>query len=216
MKTWKEVETEILKEIPFDKFFVLFSPQECQILYDTAIRLNAQTILELGRGHGTSTTTLLFACRETGGSVISVDINGSHGTAEETKNLIKKFQLDNRITIVVQNDREYIKQFNQPIDLLFIDTSHAYDQTVFELEKYTPLIKLSGECILHDILHGAHYNDICRATIEFVYKQRRTDCVWKTVDAKTPTWNLEIFNTCNGLGRLYQVVMENGCVVKES
>jgi predicted O-methyltransferase YrrM len=43
-------------------------------------------------------------------------------------------------------------EWNQVIDHLFIDTSHTYDHTLKELQKFEPWVRTGGIITLHDIV----------------------------------------------------------------
>jgi predicted O-methyltransferase YrrM len=43
-------------------------------------------------------------------------------------------------------------EWDKPIDHLFMDTSHTYDQTIKELQKYEPYARRRGVIMMHDIV----------------------------------------------------------------
>lgn len=136
--------------------------QHLNVLYDYAVKINAQVILELGTSDGDSTASFIDACEKTGGFLFSVDID-PHPKAVDTykdssnwifihaddvggdfaygDNYFSRFDVDKKPDNL---------NWHKPIDLLFIDTSHIYEHTLVELEKYVPCVKIGGIVILHD------------------------------------------------------------------
>lgn len=131
----------------FDHFAGL-SEAECDIgehlyyIHRLATSINAQTIVELGPSRGISTTALLTAVEETGGIVWSCDVIDP-GVFPEVAN-------HPQWTHVLANDLDVVDQCPRPIDLLFIDSEHTYDQTVAEMRAYVPLVRSGGYVVMHD------------------------------------------------------------------
>lgn len=98
---------------------------------------NARKVLELGVRGGESTRALADTCKDLDAELISVDI--------EDCSLVTDFE---RWRFIQADDIEL--EFNEEIDLLFIDTSHTYEHTLAELRKYAPLVRKGGFIALHD------------------------------------------------------------------
>jgi predicted O-methyltransferase YrrM len=130
-------------------------------LYMLTVENNYKNVVELGVGEGylgQSTFAFLCAVERTNGHVFSMDIGPCDFTVQE----VKRIGLDERWTFLLGDDRgdnfvdvlhdnEPVEYVAEPIDLLFIDTSHTYAQTMAELKKYEPRVKTGGMIILHDI-----------------------------------------------------------------
>lgn len=102
--------------------------------------LNAQHVIELGTRTGVSTVAFLHALTGTGGHLTSIDIDerpviGDH----DHWTFIQGDDLDPAITAKLD-----------PAEIVFIDTSHLYDQTLHELNVYRWLVKPGGLILLHD------------------------------------------------------------------
>ena len=56
-------------------------------------------------------------------------------------------------TLTVGDDLDPVVAAAQPlaVDVLFIDTSHTYDQTAAELRLYVPRVRPGGVVLLHDV-----------------------------------------------------------------
>ena len=103
--------------------------------------LNAQHVIELGTRSGVSTIAWLYGLSQTRGGLTSVDLDeapqvDAHGVSWE---FIRGDDLDPAVTVQLS-----------PADIVFIDTSHTYPQTVAELNLYRWLVKPGGRMVLHD------------------------------------------------------------------
>lgn len=124
---------------------VLGEPSDIQghlaTFVDTVIEMNAKVVIELGTRTGVSTIAWLTGLAETGGHLWSVDIDevppiGAH----DHWTFIQGDDLDPGV----------IAQLPRPADIVFIDTSHLYDQTVAEIEMYQHLVRPGGVMMFHD------------------------------------------------------------------
>lgn len=103
-------------------------------------QLDARHVIELGSRSGVSTVAWLYALEKTGGHLTSVDLApapqiGTWGHWEH----IQSDDLD-----------PFLVMRLEPADIVFIDTSHAYRQTVQELNTYRWLVKPGGVIVCHD------------------------------------------------------------------
>lgn len=98
------------------------------------------TIIELGVRTGNSTAAFLAAVEEHGGSVWSVDID--YPRVPWTAHPQWLFILGDDLLVVDDLPAE--------ADVVFIDTSHHYSQTLAELAAYVPKVKPGGVVLLHD------------------------------------------------------------------
>lgn len=107
-----------------------------QICFDT----NAKLILELGVRTGNSTRAFLSAIESLKGRLISIDIEDCSGVSDSP---YWEFHQMNDLDFDTNNDE---------FDIIFIDTSHTYDQTLAELRKFAPKLKSGGAILLHDTI----------------------------------------------------------------
>lgn len=105
-----------------------------------ADHLRATHVIELGTRTGVSTIAWLYAMERTGGHLTSVDIDPrpdigefGHWTFHQSDDL----------------DPALLNQL-EPADIVFIDTSHTYEQTRAELGVYQHLVRRGGIMLLHD------------------------------------------------------------------
>lgn len=118
-------------------------------LYERAVEAKAKRIVELGCYIGHSTRALLKAAIENNGHMHSIELNANSlslvGEAMKSAGVDMSFW-----TAVSGDDLEVAKQWVIHMDLLFIDTSHTYENTVKELEAYSKFVVPQGIIIMHD------------------------------------------------------------------
>lgn len=102
--------------------------------------VDARHVIELGTRSGVSTIGWLYSLADTGGHLTSIDLSPRPDIGDHDNwTFIQGDDLDP--TILATLDRA---------DIVFIDTSHTYDQTVSELNIYRWLVKPGGLIVLHD------------------------------------------------------------------
>jgi len=124
------------------------SAEIIMILYETAKKLNAQTIIELGVGGGHSSLAFLAACAKTGGHLWSADIQPCF----RARKTILDFHLSKFWTFIQQDSLKLARTLMIPAkaDIIFIDTNHQYEQTRKEILFYEPFLRNDGVMLLHD------------------------------------------------------------------
>ncbi len=107
---------------------------------DMCLELEAKKIIELGTRSGVSTIGWLYGCELTDGHVWSVDVDQAPEFEHE------------RWTFLRGNDlsREIVRALPVDVDVVFIDTSHDYQQTLAELNTYRWKVRAGGKIVLHD------------------------------------------------------------------
>jgi cephalosporin hydroxylase len=102
---------------------------------------NATHVIELGTRSGVSTIAWLYGLVATGGHLWSVDIDPAPSIGEHCNwTFIQGDDLDPAT----------IAQLPAVADIVFIDTSHFYEQTAAELAAYAPLVRSGGLIVCHD------------------------------------------------------------------
>lgn len=104
--------------------------------------LDAKEVIELGVRRGVSTIAWLYALEDTDGHLTSVDITPC---AHEFPSDRWTFVLGDDTSIYVLKEMP-----DPPVDIVFIDTSHAYHHTCAELTLYSPYVRSGGRVVLHD------------------------------------------------------------------
>ena len=161
----------------FDNFIKILNYDLDQFVYvyimqDYVKENNCRDLLELGVRGGFSTLGLLYACEAYDARLWSMDNatkeSDQFGFDEvtRTQNAIKNSGLEKYWAFTQCNDLNY--ECNKEYDLIFIDTSHAYKQTLLELDKFSKYIKVGKTIFLHDTLHQNHCIDVTGAVAKFM------------------------------------------------
>jgi len=102
---------------------------------------NAQHVVELGARSGMSTTAFLFGLEQSGGRLTSVDLDAAPDIGGEHTNWIHIQGDDTDVGVMAQVDE---------CDILFIDTSHHYEHTRWELDNWGRKVRAGGLIVCHD------------------------------------------------------------------
>jgi len=97
-------------------------------------------IIELGVRDGASTSCWLLRALQAAGHLWSVDIEPTHLVPRRGWTFVHGDDLAPGVA----------EQLPASTDLLFIDTSHAYEHTQAELALYGPRVRPGGVIVLHD------------------------------------------------------------------
>ncbi len=107
---------------------------------DLCMELNATTVIELGTRGGVSTVAWLYGMELTDGHLWSVDIDAAPDFEHSRWSFIRGDDLDVGV----------VRQLPDRVDIVFIDTSHEYAQTLAELKVYRWKVRPGGVILLHD------------------------------------------------------------------
>ena len=104
-------------------------------------KTNAKHVVELGTRSGVSTIAWLYGLEHTGGHLTSVDLDPQPEIGDHDHwTFIQGDDLD----------RDVYLQLPDRVDIVFIDSSHAYKHTLVELNLYRWLVRPGGLIMLHD------------------------------------------------------------------
>jgi SAM-dependent methyltransferase len=117
------------------------------------------TVLELGVRGGISTTALLAGVEERGGVVWSVDIDPASAAIFEGHAQWRFALADSRDVDAVS-----ALGLERPLDVLFVDTIHTYEQVRDELGAWGEWVRPGGVILFHDT---DSYPEIRRAISEW-------------------------------------------------
>jgi len=167
--------------------------EHLELLHNLVAGTNAQKIVELGVRGGNSTCALVIAASQTGGFVTSVDHGGgaeysgeppTMDVLNQTSSIIAdKLNLGGYWSLVIKDDLEFAREYDDEIDVLMIDTSHSYEQTKKELATWGHKVVSGGFVIVHD-------------TVSFPEQNK---AIWEFLDENQLSDYVEHKN-CNGLG----------------
>lgn len=121
--------------------------EQMPLLYNAACREGAQ-VIELGVRWGNSTAAFLAAAEAWHGEVWSVDIADPqvppHWHSLPFWHLLVADDLSPEALAFCPGEA----------DVLFVDTSHYYEQTLAELRQYAPRVRPGGTILMHDTKAG--------------------------------------------------------------
>ncbi len=109
--------------------------------------LGAQHVVELGTSVGYSGTWFCLALEKTGGKLTTFEID--EGRASLARANFKRAGVEHRVTLVMGDAHENVKQVKVPIDLMFLDADK--EGYVDYLQKLLPLVRPGGLVVAHNI-----------------------------------------------------------------
>jgi predicted O-methyltransferase YrrM len=155
--------------------------KEGELLYDLAkARTNGGCIVEIGSWKGRSTIWLATGSKDgrkfkiysidphTGSSEHKAGGN-EVSTFDEFMNNIKRAGCEDIIIPLVMTSEDAASQFNNSVELLFIDGSHEYDNVKADIELWVPKLMNGGTVALHDTIIREGVN---RAVKELILKSK--------------------------------------------
>ena len=133
---WSKVDKETL--INFDC--------KAKLLPDYAKKVPKDgVIVEIGSRHGASMAIFGLTSDESV-RVYCIDIE----IVRELPINIKKYGLSGKVAILPGDSADVSKRWKLPIDFLFIDGGHSYENEMSDSEKWTPFVKKGGIVAWHD------------------------------------------------------------------
>ena len=124
-------------------------------LFREAVEAAPKLIVELGTRGGDSTFVFERVARRTGATLVSVDIDDCSGV----------ISLPGWV-FVQEDDLAFARRFPAwcaerglapRVDVLFVDTTHAYEQTRAEMTEWMPHLAPGGRALFHDSNMGGLY-----------------------------------------------------------
>lgn len=131
-------------------------------LYALVLGLECKSVFEFGSGF--STHCILKALSETGGNLISCDVN----TIERNGNITEYSQNSKNWELVVGNSNLTVPMINhKQYDLILHDGSHIASEVLIDLKNIYPYLKHDGILVTHDTRHPNLGNDMMGAVNTF-------------------------------------------------
>ncbi len=153
--------------------------QDLQILYDLIQKLKPKKIVEIGAGHSTLAMALALYFSGLDTYIYTTDID------KHRVEIFQKETSETKLNLhIVFNDIDSLKflsEFDGIADLIFIDSSHKYEQTLSELEEAAGKLAPNGYIIMHDAISMAGVRDAIYRFMEvhkeeFKYFVLKTEC----------------------------------------
>ncbi len=155
--------------------------QEGELLYGLAKRCEGKgVIVEIGSWKGKSTIWLgkgskagkgvrIYAIDPHTGSSEHREQLGRVWTFDEFRLNVSSAGVDDVVVPIVKTSNDAAPEFNQPIELIFIDGAHEYDAVKLDFELWFPKVIDGGIMVFHDTTEGEGPRKVVR---EKLYKSR--------------------------------------------
>jgi len=152
---------EVKKSV--DRIHGYLADEEGELLYNLAQNCTGKgVIVEIGSWKGRSTIWLAKGSK--GGSRVKVYAIDPHTgssehrksadariwTFEEFKRNIKNAEVDDVVVSIVKTSEETAKDFDKPVELIFIDGAHEYDLVKLDFDLWFPKVIDGGIMAFHD------------------------------------------------------------------
>jgi len=157
---------ELIKDVPG-----WLSDEEGEALYELAKRCTGEgVIVEIGSWKGKSTICLGLGSRAGSGvRVFAVDPHADYRHGEFKEN-IERAGIADLVTPVKGMSQEVVDDFDQPIELLFVDGSHEEEDVRHDFDTWVPKVVDGGAVAFHDTTWHA---GVRRVVAEQIYASRQ-------------------------------------------
>ena len=125
--------------------------EEGEALYELAKHCTGRgVIVEIGSWKGKSTTCLGLGSRAGKGvPIFAVDPHADYRFGEFKENM-ERAGIADLVTPVPSTSQAKANDFHEPIELLFIDGSHEYDDVKADFDQWVPKVIEGGTVAVHD------------------------------------------------------------------
>lgn len=119
-----------------------------EFLYKKTLETNAQLVYEVGVREGYSTRAILQALEQTGGRLVSCDIEDcSHVWCDGLRGLESR---PRRWTFIQIDSIHFPAYLDEKADMIYIDGDHSYGAVRSDVVGLWPLLKIGGLMVLDD------------------------------------------------------------------
>lgn len=139
-----------------------FSPEEGLAFYRIAKQCTGKGVaVEIGSWHGKSTVCIAKGAQaaNNGLHIYAIDphvgseehqVDGKVWTFEAFKKNVADFGVAELITPLVKFSHDAVEDVNEPVEFLFIDGAHDYDNVKIDFEDWFPKVMVGGIIAFHD------------------------------------------------------------------
>ena len=126
------------------------------LLYSLAKKLSPNSVIvEIGSYLGASTTFLAAGAKENSSQVYCVDTWKNDAMSEGPRDTFDEFisntDLYRKLIVPIRGKSVDVgREFDKPIDMLFLDGDHSYEACRVDVETWLPKVKPGGSILLHD------------------------------------------------------------------
>lgn len=193
------------------------SDREGELLYNLAKNCKGKgVIVEIGSWKGKSTVWLakgskagnkvkIYAIDPHTGSSEHKKQYGKIWTFEEFKKNIKNAKVDDIVVPIVKTSEEAAKNFNKPVELIFIDGAHEYDLVKLDFKLWFPKVIDGGIIAFHDTILWKGPKKVVE---KFVYKSKKFRNV-RFVDSITFGEKVERNSLKDRIKNRYMLLLKN-------
>ena len=154
---------------------------ERELLFNLAKRCRGKgCVVEIGSWKGKSTICLAKGLKENNkvkiyaidphiGSSEHQETDGKVSTFEEFENNIKNAQVDDIIVPLVKTSEEAAKDFDKPVELIFIDGAHEYEFVKLDFYLWFSKVIDGGTMAFHDTIEWSGPKKVVN---DLVYKSK--------------------------------------------
>ena len=150
---------------------------EAAFLFGLARGIERARIVEIGRFKGGS-TFIMAAAMQPGSTIASYDLHVPLRDDLQGPDLdrdllaaLERYDIAAGVDLVVADSRT-VELPAPGVDLLFIDGDHTYEGASSDIERWSPLLRVGGDLVLHDAVdtggYGNVYPGVTRAVAELV------------------------------------------------
>lgn len=132
-------------------------------LYNIPLQIKAKTILEIGAGVSTVAFTAVANVLEA--EFYSIDMCEG-AILRAYPNAKELFEKEPRCHLIIGDDMEIFKTWDKEVDILFLDSTHFYEQTKKELASWPKWVRRGGVFIMHDTAHETGTGVGCRGALD--------------------------------------------------
>lgn len=161
---------------PVTDVYGFLDPQEAALLYRMAASVPANgTIVELGSYQGKSTLELAQGAKVSSAVVYTIDSHDYYeaggtdfGPADNRAfiNNIAKHNAGDVVRVINLRSAQVAKSWDEPVDFLFIDASHEYEDVKDDFERWSPFVGQTGKIAMHDT--SGHFEGVSRFVDEML------------------------------------------------
>jgi len=130
-------------------------------------------IVEIGSWKGKSTSCLALGSKSGNKPhIYAIDPHREGekaGTLEEFRKNIKSIKVDDIITQIVRPSQEVAKDFNHPVEFIFIDGDHDYEMVKLDFDLWFPKVINGGIMAFHDTIG---WDGPRRVVSEYIFKSK--------------------------------------------
>jgi len=166
-----------------------------------------KSTIELAKGSKAGNNAKIYAIDPHTGSQMQKQRFGKIWTFDEFKKNIKNAGVDDVIVPLVKTSKEAARNFDKPVQLIFIDGDHDYEMVKLDFDLWYPKVSEGGIMALHDTVGWSGPQKVAE---ESLYKSRNFRNV-RFVDSITYAEKVSENSAIDRLGNRFSLFLKNLC-----